>query len=740
MTPTRALLLLAGLSICSVSGFSQTAPVDLVNPLIGTAGEGQTYPAAGMPFGMTQWTPQTRDGETKCIAPYYAADTRIQGFRGSHFLTGSCTQDYGSMTIMPLLSAEKLDPVARSSSFSHQKEQSHPYQYSVTLEDTGIQADITGTQRAGILRFRYPEGAANAVLAIQENHRLGTGSIHIDEKNQEVTGWNPVHRIYAGNGKPAGFSGYFVVHFSKRFKTGGTWSGVDRHNGATSQEGQKDAAGAFVFFDLVDTKDLLVKVGTSFTSLEEARKNLTEIPAWDFEQVAGQAKKAWEQVLAHVDLPANSTSAANRQIFYTALYHSFQLPRVFSDLSGTYPSFAGGTQTETAKNFTYYDDFSIWDTFRAVHPLFTLVEPERSLDMVKSLIVKGEQGGFLPIFPAWNSYTSEMVGDHADAVITDAYVKGIRGFDVAAAYRLMHKNATELPENRADYLDGRGRRGLDSYLKYGYIPLEDHIPDAFHKDEQVSRTLEYAYDDFLVSEMARWTGHTNDAAVFAQRSQNYRKVIDPTVGYARGRNLDGSWVSPFDPNGKFRWITEGLPSQYTFFALQDLPGLVKYLGGNQPFVSKLDALFDNGHYNHGNEPGHHIAYLYNFAGVPQKTQLRVRQILTKEYRDTVDGLAGNDDAGQMSAWYVFSSLGFYPVTPGTPRYELASPLFDEASLRLPNGHTLHITAPGASAGQYQVRSVTLNGKPLGRTYLLHDEILAGGELHFELDSAVALKQ
>ncbi|WP_263408953.1 GH92 family glycosyl hydrolase [Terriglobus tenax] len=735
MTSTR-IFLLAGILTVPFSALSQSAPVDLVNPLIGTAGDGQTYPAAGMPFGMTQWTPQTRDGETKCIAPYYAADTRIQGFRGSHFLTGSCTQDYGSVTIMPLLSAEKLDPAGRSSSFSHEKEQSHPYEYSVDLLESGIHVDLTGTERSGLMRFRYPASVKAAVLAIQENHRLGTGSIRVDEKNQEVTGWNPAYRIYAGNGKPAGFSGYFVVQFSQPFKTGGTWSGDERHIGSVSQDGAKSAAGAFVSFDLTQGSEVLVRIGTSFTSVEEARRNLAEIPDWNFAGTVQKTRAAWEQALHPFDLSAKSASDSKRTVFYTALYHSFQLPRIFSDRSGSYPQFAGGTTVKTAKGFTYYDDFSIWDTFRAIQPLFTLVAPNRSLDMVKSLITKGEQGGYLPIFPAWNSYTSEMVGDHADAVIADAYAKGIRSFDVQSAYRLMRKNATERPKDHAAYLDGRGRRGLNSYLKYGYIPLEDHISDAFHTDEQVSRTLEYAYDDFLVSEMAKWTGHKEDVKLFADRAQNYRKVIDSEAGYARGRHADGSWETPFDPNGTYKWITEGLPSQYTFFAPQDLPGLVEYLGGKQKFISKLDALFDGGFYNHGNEPGHHIAYLYNFAGAPEKTQLRVRQILQKEYRNSTDGLAGNDDAGQMSAWYVFSSLGFYPVTPGTPRYELASPLFDELSLHLPNGHTLRITAPGASSGRYQVKSVSLNGKPLGRTYVFHDELLAGGELHFELQPTI----
>ncbi|MEO8737656.1 MAG: glycoside hydrolase family 92 protein, partial [Edaphobacter sp.] len=395
---------------------------------------------------------------------------------------------------------------------------------------------------------------------------------------------------------------------------------------------------------------------------------------------------------------------------------------------------AGGGATEKANGFTYYCDFSAWDTFRALHPLLTLLDPYRELDMVKSLIAKGEQGGFLPIFPAWNSYTSEMVGDHVDAIIADAYAKGIRGFDAEAAYQLMRKNATQLPSHEL-YLDGRGRRGLSSYLKYGYIPLEDPVSDAFHKNEQVSRTLEYAYDDFLVGEMAGWLGHEADAKLFAARGQNYHNVIDPQTGFARGRHEDGSWATPFDPAKKYTYITEGLPFQYTFFVPQDIPGLIEAIHGRQAFVKKLDDLFAGGYYDHGNEPSHHIAYLYNFAGQPEKTQMHVHRIMERDYRNSIDGLAGNDDAGQMSAWYVMSALGFYSVTPGTPNYEIGTPHFDDVSLLLPGGKTLHIEAHGAEAGKFYVRSIRLNGVVLHRHFLRQAEIVGGGELVFEMSAS-----
>jgi predicted alpha-1,2-mannosidase len=453
------------------------------------------------------------------------------------------------------------------------------------------------------------------------------------------------------------------------------------------------------------------------------------MPDWDFDAAVARARSAWDAALTEVQVGGDSP---DRTVFYTALYHAKLLPRIFSDRSGTYPQFAGGEATETAKGFVYYDDYSIWDTFRAVHPLLTILEPERDRDMVQSLIAKGEQGGFLPIFPAWNSYTTEMTGDYAGAIITDAYVKGIRGFDAEAAYRLMRKNATETPGSLDLYKDGRGRRALESYLKYGYIPLQDHVPYAFHTDEQVSRTLDYAYNDFQVSVLAAALGHRQDAEVFAKRAQNWRNVIDPAVGFARGRNADGTWVSPFDPEKPASYITESTPYVDTFFVLHDIPGLIATLHGPQEFVKKLDGVFSSGAYDQGNEPSHHIAYLYDDAGAPARAQFHVHDIMTRLYLNTTSGLIGNDDAGQMSAWYVMSALGFYPVTPGTPRYSIGTPHFDEMTVRLGSGKRLHIVAHGAEIGKFYIRSVRLNGRLLDRRYLLHSEVIGGGELVFEM--------
>ena len=709
------------------NSIAQPEPVSFVNEIIGTAHDGQTFLAAGPPFAMTQWVPQTRAGNVKCIAPNYAADKRIQGFRGSHFLTGSCTQDYGSMTLMAEWGEPKFGAEERGSSFS--KQIADPQQYRVELDDYGINVALTGTTRAGMMRFQFKNGGKSWIL-VEANSAKGEGSVEIDAEHNEIKVIDPVRRLYAGSGKPAGFSGYFVVQFDHKFRVGGTWAGGQKHEGAMSQHGEDGTPGAYVSFDVKPGETVQARIGSSFTSNEEARKNLdSEIPGWDFDHVVEQTKAAWNKEIGKIEIEASSKQ---KRVFYTALYHAMLLPRVFSDVSGTYPGFANQGRTETAIGYTYYCDFSLWDTFRAVHPLLTILDPARELDMVKSLIAKGQQGSFLPIFPAWNSYTSEMVGDHAVSVIADAYFKGIRSFDVDEAYRLMKKNATELPTKREVYIDGLGRRGLDSYLKYGYIPLEDHLSDAFHKDEQVSRTLEYAYDDALVGDMAQALGHTEDTELFHKRAQNYKNVIDRETGFARGRHDDGSWDNPFDPTKPATYITEGLPYQYTFFVPQDVAGLIDWVGGRDAFIAKLDNLFSRGLYNHGNEPSHHIAYLYDNAGVAWKAQKQVRELMETQYSDAAEGLAGNDDAGQMSAWFVMSALGFYALNPGTPVYEIGVPIYDDATIHLDNGKLFRIRAAGTSSGKQYIRSATLNGSLLRRYWLKHSDIVAGGELVFEM--------
>jgi predicted alpha-1,2-mannosidase len=706
---------------------------DLVNPWVGTAAEGQTYPGVGVPFGMTQWTPATQDSESKGVVPYYYADRAFHGIRGSHFLSGSAMQDYGSFQLLAGSDVFPWQGHAPTSRFSHHAEHATPYLYQVELPDLGVTASVTGTARCGLMRFAFHRGGA-AWIDVQNNARASDGSLSIDAAHNEIVGWSKVRRLYAGQGKLAGFSGYVVVEFDRPFRVGGTWSGKELHPGSTDQKSDASPAGGYVTFDLEPGEVVLARVGTSFVSINEARRNLrAEVPAWDFAQVEQKSRAAWEQALGAIEVTGDSV---DRRIFYSAMYHALQLPRIFNDVSGTYPRFAGGQSIEIATGFTYYDDFSIWDTFRAVHPLFTIIDPKDDADMIQSLIVKGEQGSFLPSFPAWNSHTAEMDGDHAVAIIGDAYLKGIHSFDIQEAYRLMRKNALESPASEAEYLDGEGRRALDSYLRYGYIPLEDSVPGAPspHKNEQVSRTLDYAYDDFVLAEVAKALGKPEDEAIFRKRAENYRNVIDPITGFARGRHVDGTWVTPFDPTRQASYVTEGLPFQFTFYVLQDIPGLIAIEHGDSGFIAKLDELFAKNLYDQGNEPSHHIAYLYDYAGAAFKTQQHVAEERLAGYKDEPGGLIGNDDAGQMSAWYILSALGFYQVTPGIPRYAIGSPLFPDAKINLPNGKVFRIIVERDSAEAPYIQSATLDGKPLERFWLTHEEIVSGGTLIFHMSS------
>jgi len=713
-------------------------PYDYVDPLIGTSyattesalkhgsgteGNAQTFPCVGMPYAMTNWTPQTRPLETKCISPYYYHDTSFQGFRGSHFLSGSCVQDYGSFTIMPVPDIKKLEAVERGCYLDHNQENAEPAYYSIDLMEQGIKAEMTGSTRCGMFRFTYQD--KNGWVVIEPNSDEGEGFIKIDLEKGEVYGYNPVHRIYQGWGEPAGFSGYFVLKFNSPIKKSGVWRGNKRQAGKEEVHGKGKHIGAFLkFADQV----VVVKASISFTSFENARKNLEEeIPEWDFDEIHLQAKEAWGSELDQVKVTGGTSKM--KEVFYTAFFHTKLLPRIFSDVDGSYPGFAEDNLVYKAVGYDYYADYTAWDSFRAVHPLITILDPERGLDMVKSLIDKAEQGGWLPIFPCWNNYTAGMIGDHTSSIIVDAYMKGIDAFDNEKAYHYMRKNAFESPLDRQTYLDGKGRRGLDSYLKYGYIPLEDPVREAFHKKEQVSRTLEYAYDDFVLGLMAKKLGHEKDFEILMDRSGNYANVFDRETGFVRGKHQDGRWAESFSPYGKSEFITEGSAFQYTWFVPHDPSGLIELFGGDRPFKDRLDSLFDSGEYWHGNEPGHHTAYLYPYGGFPWKTQQRIRKILDEEYGTGPGGLTGNEDVGQMSAWAVFSMMGLYPVSPGIPYYILGTPIFDEIEIQPKNSDkSFRIRAPRNDISEIFIHKVKLNSLMYNKSYIWHSDIMKGGIL------------
>jgi predicted alpha-1,2-mannosidase len=703
-------------------------PFHAVDLLAGTANEGQTVPMIGMPFAMTNWTPETRSTEDKCIAPYYFKDTRITGFRGSHWLNGSCALEYGSFTLMPVTGAISVAPEARGSSFRHDSETMTPAYYSVVLDRYSEKVEMTGSTRSGLFRISFPASAAGSIL-LEPNSRPGEGFVEVHASQQEIVGYNPVHRFFRGEGLSAGFSGYFVARFSKPFKISGTWCGKELHSDGNRQDGGCKRLGAYASFAPSEAP-LLVKIGTSFTSLKEAARNLdAEQSGWNFADVQAKTETAWKARLDQIEI--QGATPDQRKVFYTALYHASLVPRIASDADGTYNGFAGEGKLHKLDRGDYYDDFSIWDTFRALHPLLTITDPDREQDMVQSLVLKGEQGGYLPIFPLFNSYTSAMVGDNTGAVIADAYVKGLRQFDVADAYRLMLQNATALPPAE-QYERGQGRRALQSYLRYGFIPLEDTVPDAYHHNEQVSRTLEYAYDDAMVSIMAKALGHNVEAQKMTKQSENWRNVFDPSTGFVRGRHADGSWIEPFDPKKVATYITESSPWQDTFFVPQNIAGLIGAIGGKGAFVAKLDGLFDDGLYDPGNEPSHHIAYLYDYAGAAFKTQHQIRRLLESQYHPGPGGLPGNDDAGQMSAWYIFSAMGFYPVTPGTPFYAIGSPLFSKVIIHQPNGQDFVIDAHHQGTSNEYIQTQQLNGKPLKGFLLPHAAIIKGGSLTFDM--------
>ncbi len=709
--------------------------IQYVNPLIGTApattesarrhgsgteDKGQTFPAVGRPFGMTQWTPETRTTETKCVSPYYYNDKYITGFRGSHWMSGSCTQDYGSATIMPFTSSKPdtltVNPV---SAFSHKNESASPAYYSVKLDTYGILAELSGTIRAGIMRFTFP-GKTEGFILIRMNSDEKEGKVWVDRENNEIVGYNPVHRIYQGWGKPSGFSGWFVIKTDKPF----------REVEYLRNEQQ-------LVVSLGSEKNVNIKAGSSFTSLEAARKNLEkEIPRWDFDEIRRESENVWNQSLSKIIV--RNGPEDDKIKFYTALYHCYILPRIASDVDGSYVCFNSGGKLCKTDGFDYYDDFSMWDTYRALHPLLTIIEPDRTRDMIRSLVLKAEQGGWMPVFPAWANYTAAMIGDHVSTTIAGAYIKGIRDFDAEKAYYYMRKNAFETPP-RDEYIDGKGRRALDSYIKYGYIPMEDSVWDAFHKNEQVSRTLEYAFDDYAIACFAGALGKSEDSALLMRRSENWKNVFDTETGFVRGRHTDGRWVEPFDPFNKAKYICEGTPFHYTWYVPHDVQGLIKAMGGQTTFLLKLEKFFEEGHYWHGNEPGHQIPFMFTLAERPDLTQKWVQKILKEEYDTGPGGLSGNEDAGQMSAWLVFAMMGFYPVCPVSNEYVITTPAFDEVRIVVPGKNTFIINCLDRPGGTAYIAAITRNGARYYNWFITNDDIVKGSRFTFYLFPNVPLE-
>ena len=692
---------------------------------------GQTLPAVFEPNGMNFWTPQTQDTEVKCKAPYYYQDSLFQGFRNSHWIVGGCTQDYGSMTLFPATNVNHCIPEQRACLFNHTEETATPSYYAVRLQTSGIKAEMTARSRSAIFRLTYPTDSA-AYLIINPNSDEGEGYIELDTTHKEIRGYNPIHRIYQGKGLPAGHKGFFVIHYTDELETFGTYRYDSLYNGHTSI-GNAHGIGLYVKFRRSDLNSpIIIKAASSFTGIDGARKNLdAEIPHFEFSQTHAELTDIWNRHLSKMQVTSRDTTLLRK--FYGAFYRASFLPRTINDVNGCYPTFSSGQPIVCTTNTSnQYDDFSMWDTFRALHPLLNIISPHKNGEMMQSLIDKYEQGGWLPIFPCWNSYTAAMIGDHCTATICDAYIKGVRNFDILKAYEAMRKNAFETPDDYHDYANGMGRRALNSYLHFGYIPLEDSVKEAYHKQEQTSRTLEYAYDDFALAQVAKALNRQDDYEQLSERSLNYRHVIDPQTGYANGRYANGTFHQSNNPFIREPYITEGAPCHYTWFVPHDPKGLMQTMGGKEVYTDKLDTLFEQKLYWHGNEPCHHIAYMYGYADETWKTQKYVRDILDAEYADTPGGLSGNDDAGQMSAWYIFSSLGFYPVCPAGNEYIIGCPTFEKATIRLENGKTFTIIAKDADSEHRYIQSAKLNGETYNKNYITHEDIMRGGTMTFEM--------
>ncbi len=705
-------------------------PLQSADPLVGTDAHGHTYPGATVPFGMVQLSPDTRTEGWDGCSGYHYDDRTIQGFTHTH-LTGTGAMDLGDVLLMPTVGDVHLELGTPGngyiSRFSHTNEKASPGYYRVFLDDPKVNAELTATARCGIHKYTFPaSNRANIILDLA--HGLGNspfdGGLTV-ESDTTVSGFKKT------NGWAGGRSVFFVLQFSKPFGLFGLAQDADR-----LAEGTKAARGnhlkAFFTFKTTANEAILVKVGISGTSIEGARRNLAaEIPGFDFQAVRAAAEKQWSEALGVVQIDTPDPHV--RRTFYSNLYEACLAPVLFNDVDGAYMGM--DHKVHPSSGFQNYTEFSLWDTYRAENPLLTLVQPNRVDDMTKAMLAEYAQNGLhtTPIWPLWGSETFCMIGYHAVPVIVDAYFKHLGGFDPETAYQAMRDTAMQ------------NRSGLETYKTLGYV--------ASRPGEQAtSKTLEYAFDDWCLARMAHALGHEDDAQMFYKRAGSYRNVFDSTVAFMRGRKADGSWRTPFVANALVGdEYTEADAWQYAFAVQQDVPGLIEVYGGDQGFIGKMDAMFAAdptihtnipdisgriGQFSQGDEQCHHVAYLYDYAGAPWKTQQRVRQVMAAFYNDTPAGQCGNDDCGQMSAWYVFSALGFYPVNPASGVYALGSPLVRRATLHLDpkryGGHVFTVIADNNSAQNIYIQSARLNGKPLNRAWLTHDELIAGGTLQFTM--------
>jgi len=750
-----ALVLSASLSILASAAHAQSA-YDSVDPFIGTGGDGHTFPGAVVPFGMVQLSPDTDILPFKQsyarAAGYRFGDPTILGFSHTHF-SGAGHSDLGDILLTPVAGEAKLDPGEADkpgsgyrSRYSHDTEVAQPGYYAVTLSDSRVRAELTAGLRTGLHRYTFQKGDRAQVLIDLRSSiynypgkvlwsRLRVSPDGTVTGYRETRGWAPGRKLFFAIRFDRPLVGQALSNREKDIP----YNGFAQPGRTPNDRAQVQGRGLVGVFDFgVIDGPLTVKVALSSVSEDGAIANLsTDEPGFDFEAQRARARAAWEKALGAVDIEA---PAPMKKTLYTALYHTLLAPSVFADADGRYrgPDDQVHEGKLDGRPFTFHSTFSLWDTFRAEHPLLTLIQPaDYTNDVVNSLIASQKESpyGILPVWQFHGQETWTMIGYHAVPVIADAWMKGIRGYDGKAALDAMVKSATYAPYG-----------GLGDYMKLGYVPI-DKEPEA------ASKTVEYAYDDWTIARMAKDMGQADVAKTFEKRASYWRNSFDAKTGFLRARKSDGTYREPFNPTAINYGsdYTEGNAWQYSWFAPQDLGGVVKTLGGDAATVKKLDAMFDFdnskvdyshaediagliGQYIHGNEPSHHVAYMYDYAGAPWRTQARLTQIIKSQYKPTPDGLSGNDDLGQMSAWLMFTSLGFYPVTPASNEYAIGRPFVDKATLNLPNGQRFTVRAEGMSDDKPYVSKVTLNGKPLTRAYLKHDEIVAGGELVFTMSA------
>ena len=702
---------------------AQTDYTQYVDVFIGAADNGHTFPGATTPFGMIQTSPVTGAVGWRYCSEYMNADSIIWGFTQTH-LSGTGCMDLGDVLVMPATGERNRAWDGYRSRFSKANETATPGYYSVVLDEPGVKAELTASPRVALHRYTYNKADSPSVfIDLQHGPTWNEQQYHSQvslcdvkwEDAQTLTGhvrnsvW--VHQDY-----------FFVLKFNRP-----TTEQINLPM-AETEKGQRIVA----CFDLQPGDELMTKIALSTTSVEGARKNMdTEMPGWDFEATREAAKADWNKYLSRIEVTGTDDQKTN---YYTSFYHALIQPNQISDVDGMYRN----AKDEIVKTDgeAFYSTFSLWDTYRAAHPFYTLMVPEKVDGFVTSLVEQGEVQGFLPIWGLWGKETFTMIGNHGVSVIAEAYRKGFRGFDAERAFNIVKRTQTVSHPHKSNW---------ENYMKHGYFPTD------LTEVESVSSTLESVYDDYAAADMAKRMGKAEDAEYFAKRADFYKNLFDKETQFMRPRNSNGTWKTPFDPSevahaeSKGGDYTEGNAWQYTWHVQHDVPGLIALFGGEEAFLNKLDSVFTVelkttqadvtgliGQYAHGNEPSHHVTYLYTLAGRPERTQELVRQIFDTQYRPEPDGLCGNDDCGQMSAWYMFSAMGFYPVDPVSGNYVFGAPQMPQITLKLANGNTFTVIAEGISEENKYVESITLNGEPYTKNYITHEDILNGGTLVFKM--------